>query len=99
MHLKDLHNNMIYIVEHGGKSAVFKLKTKNDTIGEIKKNIAEYFGLPKEKIFLKNKKNEILLTANNVVNELFPLISSNIVNEKPKLYVVFYKNMSSQDYI
>ena len=38
--------NMCYIVKHSNKQAIFKLKSLNDTFGEIKINIAEYFGLP-----------------------------------------------------
>ena len=45
---------MEYIVVHSNKKAIFKLKKKTDTFGSIKGNIAEYFGLPKDGVYLKN---------------------------------------------
>ena len=54
-HLEPLNENtMEYIVVHSNKKAIFKLKNKNDTFGSIKGNIAEYFGLPKDGVYLKN---------------------------------------------
>lgn len=54
--------NMLYIVIHARKQAVFKLKNRKDTFESIKGNIAEYFGLPKNKIFLQNARGEIMLS-------------------------------------
>lgn len=65
--------NMNYIVRHGTKQAIFKLKSRKQTFGDIKGNIAEYFGLPKSIIFLENIKGEILLSKQKVLDELFPL--------------------------
>ena len=45
---------MEYIVIHSKKKAIFKLKSMDDTFGDIKGNIAEYFGLPKESVYLTN---------------------------------------------
>ena len=42
--------------------------------------IANYFGVPNDKIFLKNSKEEILLSDQIVVYELFPLQSSKMKN-------------------
>ena len=53
---------MSYIVIHANKKAIFKLKNRDDTFGHIKEKIAEYFGLPKDRIFLRNQNGEILLT-------------------------------------
>jgi len=72
-HIDQLESNMNYIVIHANKQAIFKLKTRKDTFGQIKGNIAEYFGLPKDKIFLKNSRGEIMLNKNKVIDELFPL--------------------------
>jgi len=88
-HVDELEGNMNYIVIHANKQAIFKLKTRNDTFGQIKGNIAEYFGLPKDKIFLKNSRGEIMLQKNLVIDELFPLQSSKIKNEDPVIYVTF----------
>jgi len=43
--------------------------------------ISNYFGLPNDKIFLKNSKEEILLSNQSVVHELFPLQSSKMKNQ------------------
>lgn len=92
-------NNMNYIVKHGTKQAIFKLKDRRNTFGDIKNNIAEYFGLPKAYIFLENVKGEILLSKHKVIDELFPLQSSKICGEEPVINVTFQKNMSTLDYI
>ena len=55
-------NNTKFIVYHSNKQAIFKLKNANDTFGTLKKNIAEYFGLPIELISIKNAKGEIMLS-------------------------------------
>jgi len=75
------------------------LKDRKHTFGDIKDNIAEYFGLPKNVIFLENVKGEILLSKQKVIDELFPLQSSKIVGEEPIISVTFQKNMSTLDYI
>lgn len=62
-HIDNLQGNMDYIVINNNKKAMFKLKKKTDTFGDIKENIAKYFGLPPKKIFLTNGFNEILLTS------------------------------------
>lgn len=71
---------MTYTVIHAGKKAVFQLTTLNDQFSDIKMKIANYFGLPNDKIFLKNSKEEILLSNQSVVDELFPLQSSKMKN-------------------
>jgi len=54
-HLEPLNEfTMEYIVIHSNKKAIFKLKSMDDTFGSIKGNIAEYFGLPKDGVYLKN---------------------------------------------
>ena len=98
-HLDNLYGNMDYIVINNNKKAMFKLKKKTDTFGEIKANISKYFGLPDEKIFLTNGFNEILLSSQLVIDELFPLQSSKLKNENPIIYVTFIKNMTTLDYI
>ena len=62
-HIDNLQGNMDYIVINNNKKAMFKLKKVTDTFGEIKVNIAKYFGLPASKIFLTNGFNEILLSS------------------------------------
>jgi hypothetical protein len=62
-HIDNLYGNMDYIVINNNKKAMFKLKKKTDTFGEIKANISKYFGLPDDKIFLTNGFNEILLSS------------------------------------
>ena len=47
-------NNMNYVVIHSDKKAIFKLKSKSDTFENINDKIADYFGLPRGEIFLKN---------------------------------------------
>ena len=64
---------MEYNVYHMKKKAIFRLGSKDDTFGYIKEKIADYFGLPVEKIFLMNDKDQILLQNILVVDELFPL--------------------------
>lgn len=54
-------NNMEYNVYHMKKKAVFRLGSKDDTFGFVKEKIANYFGLPVEKIFLMNDRDQILL--------------------------------------
>lgn len=54
-------NNMEYNVYHMKKKAVFRLGSKDDTFGFVKEKIADYFGLPVEKIFLMNDRDQILL--------------------------------------
>lgn len=98
--LLDLENNNLdYVVINGDKKALFKLKNRADKFEDINIKIAEYFGLPKGKIFLKNIKEEILLSNNLVVDELFPLKTSKIKNQDPKIFVTFQKNMSSLEFI
>jgi hypothetical protein len=98
--LLDLENNNLdYVVINGDKKALFKLKNRADKFKDINIKIAEYFGLPKGKIFLKNIKEEILLSNNLVVDELFPLKTSKIKNQDPKIFVTFQKNMSSLEFI
>ena len=75
------------------------LKSMHDTFEDIKEKVANYFGLPIEKIFLMNSKNQILLSKILVVDELFPLQTSKIKGEDPTIYVTFKKNMSTEDYI
>ena len=53
---------MTYTVIHAGKKAVFQLSNVKDCFDDIKKKIANYFGLPETVIFLKNSKEEILLS-------------------------------------
>jgi hypothetical protein len=72
-HVDNLVGNMDYIVINNNKKAMFKLKKATDTFGEIKENIAKYFGLPSKKIFLTNGFQEILLSSQLVIDELFPL--------------------------
>ena len=48
---------MEYNVYHMKKKAIFRLGSKDDTFGYIKEKIADYFGLPVEKIFLMNDKD------------------------------------------
>ena len=48
---------------------------------------------------MTNQKHELLLSNQLVVDELFPLQSTKIKNEKPIIYVTFLKNMSTLDYI
>ena len=71
---------MTYAVIHAGKKAVFQLTTLNDKFSDIKMKIASYFGVPNDKIFLKNSKEEILLSNQSVVDELFPFQSSKMKN-------------------
>jgi hypothetical protein len=75
------------------------LKKTTDTFGDIKENIAKYFGLPSDKIFLTNIFNEILLSSQSVLDELFPLQTSKLKDEKPIIFVTFIKNMTTLDYI
>jgi hypothetical protein len=60
-------------VVHDDKQAIFKLGSRKDTFGDIKGRIANYFGLPDDKIFLMNSRKEIILSKMLVVDELFPL--------------------------
>ena len=92
-------DNMYYIVKHADKQAVFKLNDKKDGFGDIKGNIALYFGLPDQLIFLENSKNEIMLDKHKVIDEIFPLQSSKIKGEDPTLYVTFKQNWTTLDYI
>lgn len=62
-------------------------------------NIAKYFGLPGNKIFLTNSSREILLSSQSVLDELFPMQTSKLKGENPIIYVTFVKNMSTLDYI
>lgn len=78
---------------------MFKLGKKTETFEDIKISIASYFGLPLDKIFLTNQKKDMLLSNQTVVDELFPLQSTKIKNEKPIVFVTFQKNMSTLDYI
>jgi len=71
---------MTYTVIFAGKKAVFQLTTINDKFSDIKMKIASYFGVPNDKIFLKNSKEEILLSNQSVVDELFPFQSSKMKN-------------------
>lgn len=98
-HIDALENKMDYIVINNNKQAVFKLKSKLDTFGDIKQNIAKYFGLPVKQIFLRNAKEEILLSKQSVIDELFPMQTSKLKDEKPIIYVTFVKNMTTLDYI
>ena len=82
----------------GGAIETLK-EVKDVAIGDIKVNIAEYFGIPAESIFLCNKNGEILLEKNRVLEELFPMLSSKIVGYKPILNVCFKKKMSTLEYI
>ena len=91
--------NTEYTVVHSNKKAVFILKKPNDSFGEIKTAIANYFGLPQDAIFLSNMKHEILLPNQYVLDELFPLQSSKVIGDKPTINVVFRKNMRTLDYI
>lgn len=84
---------------HSNKKAVFILKKPNDSFGEIKVAIANYFGLPQDAIFLSNIQHEILLPNQYVLDELFPLQSSKVIGAKPTINVVFRKNMRTLDYI
>ena len=72
---------MTYTVIHAGKKAVFQLTSFNDLFSDIKMKIANSFGLPNDKIFLKNSKEEILLSNQSVVDEIFPLQSSKMKNQ------------------
>ena len=99
-HIENLSdNNMFYTVVHSDKQAIFKLGARTDTFYDIKPRIANYFGLPEDKIFLTNSKQEIILPKILVVDELFPLQTCKIRNDKPTIYVTFSKNMTTQDYI
>lgn len=60
-HIEPL-DRMNYVVIHANKKAIFTLNKRDDTFGKIKANIADYFGLPASKIFLRNQKGEILLS-------------------------------------
>ena len=90
---------MDYIVVHSQKRAIFKLKSKYDTFGEVKEIISDYFGLPKDAIFLENSNKEILLKKQYVIDELFPMQSSKLKGDSPTIYVTFKKNMRTLDYI
>lgn len=73
-HVEPLTNtNMKYVVYHANKRALFNLNNRSDTFDDIKGKIAAYFGLPKDKIFLMNSQNMLLLGKDKVVDELFPL--------------------------
>ena len=104
---KVLHNhiestdprNLIYTVISNNKEAIFKLKNKDATFGDIKPHVAQYFGLPELVIYLSNHKDEILLSKNRVIDELFPLQSSKVTSNMPYIFVKFMKNMTSLDYI
>ena len=65
----------------------------------MKKNVAEYFGLPIDLINLKNSNDEILLKDQLVVQELFPMLSSKMVGVDPKIWVCFQSNMTTKDLI
>lgn len=92
-------DNMDYIVKNGKKQAIFKLDDPNRTFGQIKSQIAKYFQLPDDIIFLQNNKKEILLRDQKVLDELFPLKSCKIKGEQPVIHVIFQKKMSTLDYI
>jgi hypothetical protein len=64
---------------------VFELKSDNQTFGGIKPTIAAHFNLPKDVIFFKNDKQEVLLSNLKVLNTLFPLLNSKIRGETPML--------------
>lgn len=49
-------------MKHANKKAFFMLKSKDDTVRKVKSKIADYFGLPVDKIFLKNSNGKILLS-------------------------------------
>lgn len=89
-HIEQLEmGNMNYIVKHADKQAIFRLKNKKETFGQIKESIAEYFGLPPKLVFLENENGEILLSKNKVIDELFPLHSCKIKKEDPVISVTF----------
>ena len=98
-HIEQLHDRMNYIVIHANKKAIFKLNNREDTFGVIKKYIAEYFGLPDSKIFLRNQKGEILLSKQKVIDELFPLQTAKIKGDDPVLYITFYKNLDTLEFV
>lgn len=99
-HVDPLTNtNMSYVVYHANKRALFNLKSRLDTFDDIKSKIAAYFGLPNEKIFLKNSQGMLLLGKDRVVDELFPLQSSKIREEERKIYVTFQRDESTLEYI
>ena len=56
-HIEQLNeSNMFYTVMHSEKQAIFKLGSRKDTFADIKGRIANYFGLPEDKIFLTNSR-------------------------------------------
>ena len=71
------------MVNHANKKAIFQLASRDDTFGIIKKKIADYFGLPPEKIFLSNSNKVLLLDKDRVIDELFPLQNARIRNISP----------------
>ena len=91
--------NMTYVVYHANKRALFNLNNRSDTFDDIKSKIAAYFGLPKDKIFLMNSQNMLLLGKDKVVDELFPLQSSKVRGEERKIFVTFQRNESTLEYI
>ena len=99
-HIEQLNeSNMFYTVMHSEKQAIFKLGSRKDTFADIKGRIANYFGLPEDKIFLTNSRQEIILPKIRVIDELFPLETCKLRNDKAIIYVTFSKNMTTQDYI
>ena len=99
-HVEPLNRkNMSYVVYHANKQALFNLNNRFDTFDDIKSKIAAYFGLPDEKIFLKNKQQVLLLGKDRVVDELFPLQSSKIRDEERQIYVTFQRDESTLEYI
>lgn len=98
-HVTPLSLDMTYEVKHSNKSAIFKLQNNSDRFENIKKNIANYFGLPANQIFLKNSKDQILQDKERVIDELFPLQTARIVDEIPQVFVTFAKNQDTLKYI
>lgn len=97
-HIEPL-DRMNYIVVHAFKKAIFKLNNREDTFGKIKGKIADYFGLPPDKIFLRNQKGEILLSKQRVIDELFPLQSAKIRGDDPVVHVTFFKNLDTLEFV
>ena len=74
---------MKYIVKYSNKKAIFSLTERDENFGDVRDKVAEYFGLPRDKVFLQNKKNEILLNKQPVLEEFWPMMTSQICGESP----------------